>query len=56
MSDTFDLKRRLLLQLVTLAPFAWHLARWLVRPSEALASDAAERSGQLSHPRKRSPT
>ncbi len=37
MSDTVDLKRRRLLQLVALAPFAWQARPWLVRPSEALA-------------------
>jgi len=37
MSDTVDLKRRRLLQLVALAPFAWQARPWLVRPSETLA-------------------
>ncbi len=37
MSDTVDLKRRRLLQLVALAPFAWQARPWLVRPPDAFA-------------------
>ena len=37
MSDAVDLKRRRLLQLVALAPFAWQARRWVVRPPDAFA-------------------